>query len=67
MDIKKLFKEKIVLLDGAFGTQLQKRGLAGGAAPERLNIENPELVYAVTKEYIEIGRASCRERVLAGV
>lgn len=55
MDIKKLFKEKIVLLDGAFGTQLQKRGLAGGAAPERLNIENPELVYAVTREYIDSG------------
>lgn len=50
-----LIKERIVLLDGAFGTQLQKRGLEGGELPERLNITNPELIYEIYKEYIDSG------------
>ena len=49
------FKDKIILLDGAFGTQLQKRGLEGGAIPERLNVENPQLVYDICKEYVDSG------------
>ena len=51
-----LFKDNsILLLDGAFGTQLQKRGLTVGAMPERLNVENPDLVYSISKEYIDAG------------
>ncbi|MDE5549047.1 MAG: homocysteine S-methyltransferase family protein, partial [Clostridia bacterium] len=51
-----LFKDNsILLLDGAFGTQLQKRGLSVGAMPERLNVENPDLVYSISKEYIDAG------------
>ncbi|MDE6275403.1 MAG: homocysteine S-methyltransferase family protein [Clostridia bacterium] len=55
MKFKDIIKNKIVLLDGAFGTQLQKRGLEGGAIPERLNVENPELVYSICKEYVDSG------------
>ncbi|MBD5100287.1 MAG: dihydropteroate synthase [Clostridiales bacterium] len=51
-----IFKDNsILLLDGAFGTQLQKRGLSVGAMPERLNVENPDLVYSISKEYIDAG------------
>ncbi|MDE7215790.1 MAG: homocysteine S-methyltransferase family protein [Clostridia bacterium] len=56
MNIKNLFdKNSITLLDGALGTQFQKRGLAVGAMPEKLNVENPDLVYSVAKEYIDAG------------
>ncbi|MDE6188948.1 MAG: homocysteine S-methyltransferase family protein [Clostridia bacterium] len=56
MKASKIFKkDKILLLDGAFGTQLQKRGLAGGAIPELLNVNDPELVYSISKEYIDSG------------
>ena len=56
MKVTELFdKQSIVLLDGALGTQFQKRGLAVGAMPEKLNTENPDLVYAVTKEYADAG------------
>lgn len=55
MNFFELIKDKIILLDGALGTQLQKRGLKGGAIPEKLNIENPDMVYAVHKEYIDSG------------
>jgi len=32
--IKSLLTKKIIILDGAFGTELQKKGLPGGACPE---------------------------------
>ena len=40
-------KGGFVLLDGGFGTELQKAGLPGGVAPETLNTEAPEKVLAV--------------------
>lgn len=44
-----------VLLDGAWGTQLQKRGLPVGACPERWNLEHPDLVADVARAYVEAG------------
>ncbi|MDE6372166.1 MAG: homocysteine S-methyltransferase family protein, partial [Clostridia bacterium] len=55
MKFNDLIKNSIVLFDGALGTQLQKRGLEGGAIPERLNVENPQLIYSVCKEYADSG------------
>ena len=55
MKFNDLIKNSIILLDGALGTQLQKRGLEGGAIPERLNVENPQLIYSVCKEYVDSG------------
>ena len=53
------FKEMIastnLLFDGAMGTMLQESGLAAGASPELLNVEDPELVCAVHRMYIEAG------------
>jgi 5-methyltetrahydrofolate--homocysteine methyltransferase len=31
--IRNLFKKKIVVLDGAMGTELQKRGMPAGVCP----------------------------------
>ena len=53
------FKEMIastnLLFDGAMGTMLQESGLAAGASPELLNVEDPELVRAVHRMYIDAG------------
>lgn len=53
--IVKLLAEKPVLIDGAWGTELQKQGLKPGESPEALNLENPEIVEAVAKSYVEAG------------
>lgn len=46
-----------ILLDGAWGTQLQARGLAVGASPEAWNLERPEAVEEVARAYREAGSA----------
>ncbi|QBG47951.1 methionine synthase [Verrucomicrobia bacterium S94] len=53
--IKALLGEKPVLIDGAWGTELQKKGLKPGESPEALNLENPEIVEAVAKAYVDAG------------
>jgi len=49
------FAEKVRVTDGAWGTQLQRRGLAPGAAPELWNTENPDAVEALARSYVEAG------------
>lgn len=46
---------RIVLLDGAMGTELMKRGLPRGACPEAWNADRPEVVAAVHREYFSAG------------
>lgn len=55
VDFKELLQKKYVLLDGAMGTMLQKRGLKLGAVPEIMNIREPELIEAIHREYVEAG------------
>ena len=47
--------EKFVILDGAMGTMLQNYGLETGKKPEALNVENPELIKKIHREYLEAG------------
>jgi 5-methyltetrahydrofolate--homocysteine methyltransferase len=47
--------DKILVADGATGTQLQKAGLKPGASPERWNLENPDAIRALHRGYIEAG------------
>lgn len=44
-----------LILDGAMGTQLQKRGLQPGVCPEKWITENPSAAYEVQKAYIDAG------------
>lgn len=44
-----------LLADGAWGTQLQARGLASGDSPDSWNLEHPEKVEQVAREYVEAG------------
>jgi len=43
------------LLDGAWGTELQARGLELGAIPDYWNIEHPERVEEIARAYVDAG------------
>jgi 5-methyltetrahydrofolate--homocysteine methyltransferase len=55
MPLVSLIKERVVLLDGATGTELMARGLAPGECPERWNIDYPDRVKEVHRSYYEAG------------
>ncbi len=43
------------VIDGAWGTQLQRRGLPAGACPELWNVDNPDSVRDVAAGYVQAG------------
>ena len=45
----------IQLFDGAMGTMLQQSGLQPGSCPELWNIEKPEIITKIHRQYIESG------------
>ena len=47
--------ERIVVLDGAMGTELDKRGMPTGYCRELWNVEQPEKVREIHRAYIEAG------------
>lgn len=49
------FYNKITILDGAMGTEIQKRGLKLGGIPELLNITNPQMIEEIHLSYMEAG------------
>ena len=55
VDLKQLFNNEFVFLDGGMGTMLQAKGLKMGETPEVLNIEKPEWLMDIHKQYIEAG------------
>lgn len=56
MDFKTfLNKKEFISLDGAMGTMLQAKGLKMGETPEALNIENPDWLIDIHKQYIAAG------------
>jgi len=50
-----LIAERTVIFDGAMGTMLLNAGLSSGAIPELWNIEKPEVVQNVHRQYYEAG------------
>jgi len=42
--IKNLLTRKIIILDGATGTELQKTGMPSGVCPELWCLENPKII-----------------------
>ncbi len=50
-----LLKEKIVVLDGATGTNLQMRGMPQGVCPEQWILENKDVLMGLQREYVEAG------------
>lgn len=50
-----LLKDKIVILDGATGTNLQMRGMPGGVCPEQWIIEHREVLQGLQREFVAAG------------
>ena len=50
-----LLRKKILILDGAMGTELQKRGLPAGVCPEAWCLANPAAVAEIHASYREAG------------
>ena len=48
-------KDGVLISDGAWGTQLQARGLPVGALPDTWNLTHPEQVEDVARTYVEAG------------
>ncbi len=55
MGILELLKSRILILDGGFGTYLQKEGLKPGESTESWNITHPAVVQSVHKKYFDAG------------
>ncbi len=55
MNIIEKIQNNIVVFDGAFGTELQKRGLKPGEHPEEWNLTHKDEVISVHKSYINAG------------
>jgi methionine synthase I (cobalamin-dependent) len=53
--IAELIADGPVLTDGAWGTQMQARGLAVGACPDEWNLSSPEKVEEVARAYVDAG------------
>ena len=48
-------QERILLCDGAMGTQLQYAGLEPGGCGEAWNVEHPDRLLKIQREYVEAG------------
>ncbi len=55
-----------LLLDGGMGTMLLEAGLSPGDAPERMNLDRPELVEQVHRRYIEAGSEAVHSNSFGG-
>ncbi|MDP2267741.1 MAG: homocysteine S-methyltransferase family protein, partial [Deltaproteobacteria bacterium] len=53
--IRELIKRKVVLLDGAIGTQLQQGGMPAGICPETWCLENPQVLTDIYRAYGQAG------------
>ncbi|GIW79127.1 MAG: hypothetical protein KatS3mg105_0934 [Gemmatales bacterium] len=56
--VDKLYSGKVLLMDGAMGSELQRAGLADSECPELWNLQHPERVRRVHQAYVDAG-ADC--------
>ena len=54
-EFRELVEKKIVILDGATGSNLMKRGMEAGVCPEQWILEHPEVLTGLQKEFVEAG------------
>jgi 5-methyltetrahydrofolate--homocysteine methyltransferase len=52
---REALRQRVLVLDGAMGTMLQERGLKPGGCPEEMNLNAPEVVAGVHREYADVG------------
>lgn len=55
MDIRERIKKERLLCDGGFGTMLQASGMGAGECSESWNIEHPDIISDIHRQYIDAG------------
>jgi 5-methyltetrahydrofolate--homocysteine methyltransferase len=50
-----LIKDGPVLTDGSWGSQMMKRGLKAGVAPDSWNLTDPDKVEEIARQYVDAG------------
>lgn len=55
MKFTELINGNFILFDGAMGTMLQEKGMTPGTIPETLNIEKPDWIVDIHRQYINAG------------
>jgi len=53
--LRQWLTDGLIISDGAWGTELQARGLPAGTVPDTWNLTHPERVEAVARAYVEAG------------
>ena len=66
MDLFATLKERVVILDGAMGTQLMARGFASETCPEEWNVSHGELVADIHRAYYAAGADIVLTNTLGG-
>jgi len=51
---------KIILFDGGMGSEVFKRGIKPGKLPDTLNIEHPDVIFEIHKDYYDAGADMCQ-------
>ncbi len=54
-EFKKLVNSRVPVLDGATGSNLQKKGMPSGVCPEQWILENPDAIIELQREYKDAG------------
>jgi len=52
---EKLKTDNVLVVDGAWGTMLQLAGLKSGECPELWNLDHPEEILSIARNYAELG------------
>ncbi|MBN1522299.1 MAG: homocysteine S-methyltransferase family protein [Candidatus Aureabacteria bacterium] len=53
--LRNILKKRLVILDGATGTELQKRGMPSGVSPELWALENRDVMASIHRDYFRAG------------
>jgi 5-methyltetrahydrofolate--homocysteine methyltransferase len=54
-EIIRLLRKRVLVLDGATGTELQKHGMPAGVCPETWCLEHPDMIQTVHRGYQQAG------------
>ena len=54
-EFQNLIKDQLIFLDGATGSNLQKRGMPNGVCPEQWILDHEDVLIQLQKEYVEAG------------
>ncbi len=64
--LERLKSPGVLVADGAMGTQLLRRGLEMGQCPEKMNLEQPEVLTEIARMYLDAGAEIIQTNTFGG-